>query len=63
MPLPASLISEQTMQVGTNGPGDVTSMHVISGIAQASLSAFAPSGSFVTQQATFAVLVGPNDHR
>ena len=57
---PATITSEQTLQVGVNGPNDVAAMHVVSGIANGQLAAFAPSGAgFVTQQATFAAHVGP----
>jgi hypothetical protein len=56
----ANISSEQNLQVGVNGPGDVASMHVVSGIANGTLSAFAQSGGFVQQQATFAAHVGPS---
>ncbi len=56
---PATITSEQSLQVGVTGPDDIRSMHVVSGIANGSLSAFAQSGNFVTQQATFAAHVGP----
>jgi hypothetical protein len=60
MALVANVSSEQSTQVGVNGPNDVANMHVVTGIANGSLSAFAPSGgSFVSQQATFAAHVGP----
>src|SRR5215831_9096961 len=62
MPIQAQVLSQQTMQVGANGPGDVTSMYVVSGIAQASLTAFSPSGVnpiAQSQQATFSAHVGP----
>jgi hypothetical protein len=48
------------MQVGVNGPNDVANMHVVTGIANGQLNAFAQSGgNFVSQQATFAAHVGP----
>ncbi len=57
---PATISSEQSLQVGVNGPNDVVSMHVVSGLANGQLSAFASSGAgFVAQQATFAAHVGP----
>lgn len=59
MPQPASVTSQQTLQVGVNGPGDVTSMYVVSGIAQISLGAFAQPNQFQTQQATFSAHIGP----
>lgn len=59
MPQPASVTSQQTLQIGVNGPGDVTSMYVITGIAQISLGAFAQPNQFQTQQATFSAHIGP----
>ena len=59
MAVAAHVTSEQTMQVGVNGPGDVLSMFVVSGIANGSLSAFSQVGSFAQQQQTFAAHVGP----
>jgi hypothetical protein len=48
------------MQVGVNGPNDVANMHVVTGIANGQLNAFAPSGgNFVSQQGTFGAHVGP----
>lgn len=55
----ANISSEQNLQVGVTGPGDVTTMHVVTGIANGQLNAFAPAGNFVTQQATFAAHIGP----
>ena len=55
----ATISSEQNLQVGVTGPNDVTAMHVVSGIANGQLTAFAPAGNFVQQQATFAAHVGP----
>lgn len=61
MPITASISSEQTIEIGTNGPDDVTSMYVVTGLANANLSAFSPAGgSFQSQQATFSVHVGPS---
>jgi hypothetical protein len=59
MAIAATISSEQTTQVGVNGPNDVANMHVVTGIANGQLNAFAPSGNFVSQQATFAAHVGP----
>jgi len=59
MPVPANVTSQQTLQIGVNGPGDVTSMYVISGIAQIGLGAFAQPNQFQTQQATFVAHIGP----
>jgi hypothetical protein len=60
MAIAASVSSEQSMQVGVNGPNDVANMHVVTGIANGQLNAFAPSGgNFVSQQSTFAAHVGP----
>ena len=47
MAIPATISSEQTTQVGVNGPNDVANMHVVTGIANGQLNAFAPSGNFV----------------
>ena len=58
MPNRAIITSEQTIEVGTNGPEDVTSMFVITGIANSNLSAF--SHRERSQQATFAAHVGPS---
>ena len=59
MPLSANVTSQQTLQIGVNGPGDVTSMYVISGIAEIGLGTFAQPNQFQTQQATFAAHIGP----
>jgi hypothetical protein len=60
MPVSATLVSEQTMQVGVSGPGDVTAMHVVSGIASVDLRALTPiEGGNQERQATFAAHVGP----
>lgn len=59
MATPASISSEQSLQVGVNGPNDVVAMHIVSGLANGQLTAFAQSGNFVTQQATFKANVGP----
>jgi hypothetical protein len=61
MALIANITSEQSLQVGVNGPNDVANMHVVTGIANGSLNAFAPtSGGFVSQQATYAAHIGPS---
>ena len=59
MPIAASISSEQNLQVGVSGPGDIASMYLVSGIANGVLNAFAPSGGFNQQQATFSTHVGP----
>ena len=59
MAVAANVTSEQTLQVGVNGPGDVLSLFVVSGIANGSLSAFSQTGNFAQQQQTFAAHVGP----
>jgi hypothetical protein len=59
MPLPATVVSQQTIQIGINGPGDVASMYVISGIAQISLTAFAQPNESASQQNTFSAPIGP----
>jgi hypothetical protein len=57
---PATISSEQSLQVGVNGPNDVASMHVVTGIANGQLAALASAGAgFVQQQSTFAAHVGP----
>lgn len=57
----ASITSEQTIEVGTNGPDDITTMYVVSGIANSSLGAFSPGGGgFETQSRTFEAFVGPS---
>jgi hypothetical protein len=43
----------------SNGPGDVASMYVVSGIAQINLGAWAQPNQFQTQQATFSAHIGP----
>lgn len=60
MPSSATINSEQTIEVGVNGPGDVTRMHVVNGIAQCYMNVSSPAGgSWVTNQETFEALVGP----
>jgi hypothetical protein len=59
MPLPATVVSQQTIQIGINGPGDVASMYVISGIAEIGLTAFAQPNQFATHQDTFSAPIGP----
>jgi len=60
MPTAATIQSEQTFQVGVTGPGDIRKMHVVSGLAQAGLTALASNaGGNVTVQRTFAAAVGP----
>ena len=57
----ASLTSEQTLQVGVNGPGDITTMYIVTGIANANLAATSPGGGgYVTQERTFEAHVGPS---
>jgi hypothetical protein len=57
---PATISSEQSLQVGVNGPNDAVSMHVVTGIANGQLGAFASAGpNFVQQQSTFSAHVGP----
>jgi hypothetical protein len=41
MAIAASVSSEQSMQVGVNGPNDVANMHVVTSIANGQLNAFA----------------------
>jgi hypothetical protein len=59
MSTPATVTSQQTLQIGVNGPGDVASMYVVSGIAQINLGAWAQPNQFQTQQATFSAHIGP----
>src|SRR5215468_10973715 len=60
MPQFAGVVSQQTLQVGVNGPNDATALHIVTGIAQCNLSVCAGPGQFAQQQATFAAKVGPN---
>ena len=59
MPIAASISSEQNVQVGVSGPGDIASMYLVSGIANGQLNAFAPAGGSNQQRATFSTHVGP----
>jgi hypothetical protein len=59
MPLPATVVSQQIIQIGINGPGDVASMYVISGIAEIGLTAFAQPNQSATHQDTFSAPIGP----
>jgi hypothetical protein len=57
----ASITSEQTIEVNVNGPDDVTTMYIVTGIANSNLGTFSPSGGgFETQHRTFEAHVGPS---
>lgn len=61
MPITASISSEQTVEVGTSGPGDIETMYVVTGIANCSLNVSSPGGGgWQTQQGTFQAYVGPD---
>lgn len=56
-----SITNEQTVEVGSNGPDDITRMYIVSGIANSNLSASsAGGGGFEIQSRTFEAHVGPS---
>ena len=60
MPTTANISSEQTVEVGVSGPNDISTMYVVTGIANSYLSAWSPGGGgYQTQQQTFEAHVGP----
>jgi hypothetical protein len=60
MATPVSITDEQTVEVGVNGPGDITRMFIVTGIANTSLTAYEPlGGGSSSASQTFEALVGP----
>jgi hypothetical protein len=56
----ANVTSEQTVEVEVNGPNDIATMYIVTGIANSNLGAWSPAGAgYVTQQGTFEAHVGP----
>lgn len=61
MPRRVSIQNEQTIEIGVNGPGDVTRMFVVAGVANAitSVQAHTPGVPAETRQ-TFQAFIGPS---
>jgi hypothetical protein len=61
MATPVTITSEQTVEVGVNGPDDITRMYIVTGIANPTLTVESQAGGELeTQTGTFEAHVGPS---